>query len=126
MWKSRSIVGELRSRSSGLGATQVGDDLRCELERALPSAPLVEQAEHATLLKTGCDQVKGWTGIAVAGSCIRDGNTVDEVCAEHLVLDLDFVHGQKERLAATEERRRHQFGVWMEQAGSFQRVLASR
>jgi len=45
------LVGELRSRSSGLGATHVGDDLGGELERALPSAPLVEQAEHATLLE---------------------------------------------------------------------------
>ncbi|MDQ6669207.1 MAG: hypothetical protein M3069_00310 [Chloroflexota bacterium] len=56
----------------------------------------------------------------------RHGQAIDQMGAEHLVLDLDLVHGQKERLAAIEKRRRHQLGVRMEQAGGFQCMLASR
>src|SRR6266487_100322 len=57
----------------------------------------------------------------------RHGNvgSVDNMRAQHLVLDLDLVRGVEEVLAAVEQQRSHRLRVRMDQAGGLESLPAS-
>src|SRR6266702_4128132 len=57
----------------------------------------------------------------------RHGNvgSVDNMRAQHLVLDLDLVRGVEEGLAAVEQQRSHRLRVRMDQAGSLESLPTS-
>ena len=48
--------------------------------------------------------------------CVHDGQTVHQVSAQHLVLDLDLVERQEERIVADKQRGGHQVRMRVEEA----------
>ena len=57
--------------------------------------------------------------------CCRGAQPVDDMTAQHLVLHLDFVQGEEERLAPVEQRCGHCFGAGMQQSCLFENPTPS-
>jgi hypothetical protein len=81
------------------GAYEI-EDLGRDLERSMPTALLVEQTLHASLLEGVGDEIEGGSGVAMFAGRPDDRQPIHKVSTQHLVLDLDLVLGKEEGMLA--------------------------
>jgi hypothetical protein len=98
-----------------LGSSHELDDLRCDLEGSMAAPPVVEKAFHALLLESLRHQVEGGSRIAMIPGRDDHGYAIHQVSAQHLVLNLDLVEGEEERVVSEEQGGLNGVGMRVEQ-----------
>src|SRR5437870_11366151 len=95
----RQPLDEARNRQTGvrlaLGSEKVLH-LRRTLDRPGPPGPPIPQTCHAAAGKASAEDVEGLAAVAEVRAHLAHRAALDEVPAEHLVLDLQFVAGVEE------------------------------
>jgi hypothetical protein len=96
------LAGEGGAGELPAGAGEL-EDLGRDLEWSVSTPLVVEQTLHAFLLEGVGDEIEGGSRVAMLHGRPDHRHAIHQVGAEHLVLDLDLVQGEEERVAAEEQ-----------------------
>jgi hypothetical protein len=100
-----------------LGGANVVADFGRDFQRSMAAALFVEQALHAFRIERLRYEIEGSSRVAVLAGCTDHRQTVHQMGAQHLVLDLDFVEGKEEGAAADEQPGHNRLRMRMKQTG---------
>lgn len=88
----------------------------------MPTALLVEQTFHASLVEGVGDEVEGGSGVAMFPGRPDHRHPIHQVGTQQLVFDLDLVLCEEEGMVAQKQLSADGVGVWVEQPGCEERA----